>query len=61
MQSFDINLFFEIFSTNGKLLLFVYGNFAYFSLRKLKTLPNDTGFIYLGTEYRINNNKIERV
>lgn len=61
MQTFNIDLFFEIFNTNNKLLLFVYGNFAYLSLRKFKALPDNTSFMYLGTEYTISNQQIKKV
>lgn len=61
MQLYDLDLFFSIFSTNNKLLIFAYGQFVFMSLRKFKALPDNTSFMYCGTEYTINNKLIKRV
>jgi len=58
---YDLDLFFDIFSKNNKILLFIFGEFAYLSKRKLKSLPNNISFLYCGTEYVINNKLIKKV
>ncbi len=58
--SYTKELFFNTYSNNKRVLLFLNGNYVSLTQNKFFALP-DCRFIYFGVEWQIKNNSVSKI